>query len=104
MTRRNLSLVKPNADTEAAVLSEALVPTMPVVPRTSLFIEEMKTRLRDAESDMDIVEQQVDAEHRRYEAVLEAERHKHEATLNGLGWQRDDLTNVADRCKAALHE
>jgi hypothetical protein len=103
MTKNNLALVRPDKAATSEILSpNPPQPTVPVLSRSSVFIDSVRVQLKETESDIGIVDAQIVAENDRFAAAVEAETLKHEATTRALEWQRDDLLGVSDMCRAAL--
>lgn len=85
---------------EAAAAPDAPPPaTMPILSAGALFIDDMRMRLRDAESDLSIINHQLAAEDARHQAALDREAAMHKANQDA---RRDDVQGIVDRCNAAL--
>jgi len=101
--KRQLQLVRPDDAATAQVMAATPPqPSMPALNRASVFIAGIRGQLRDAESEVGIVDAQIVAERERFDAVIAAETEKHEKIAGVLEWNRNDLLEIADRCKAAL--
>lgn len=89
---------------KAAAAPDAPPPaTMPILSAGALFIDDMRMRLRDAESDLSIINHQLAAEDARHQAALDREAAMHKANQDALEWRRDDVQGIVDRCNAALN-